>query len=99
MRSASVFLLELGEVVGGVHPFLDEAARGTEIPRHLDGANDSSSDHNVVSCAITTDVAWDSNDVGGLALWARLGSSHIGPCHRGVRPAVRHWPTFRCLRQ
>jgi hypothetical protein len=34
--SRGVFLLDPADIIGGVDPFLDEAARSAEIPRYLD---------------------------------------------------------------
>jgi hypothetical protein len=63
-----MFLLDLRDIVGGIDPFFNEAARGTEIPRYLDGTEVGYPVRNVVSSAMGTRLARNSNDIGGLAL-------------------------------
>jgi hypothetical protein len=85
-RQGSVFLLDAGDIIDGLEPFFAEAARRTEKPRDLDVAKDGSSDADIVSGPIGADLARDSNDIGGFALWAPLGISHETRPRRGVQP-------------
>ena len=72
----SKLLLDLRDIIGGVEPFLDEAARRAEIPRNLGGMKISPTISDVVSGAIGADLAGDTNDVPGLTLRASLGIFH-----------------------
>jgi hypothetical protein len=83
-----VFLLNTGDIVGGLDPFFAKAARGAKISRYLDGTKDGCSDDDIVSGAKGANLAWDSNGVGGLTLWARLGISHGDPRQRGALSPV-----------
>jgi hypothetical protein len=74
--SERVFLLDPGDIVGGLDPFFAKAARAAKKSCYLNGIKDGHSDHDVVSGAKGANGAWDLNDVGGLTLWAGLGISH-----------------------
>ena len=84
-----IFLPDTGNIVGGFDPFFAKAARGAKISCYLDGTKDGGSDADVVSGTKGASLARDSNDVGGLTLWARLGTLHGDPRQRGARsPSV-----------
>src|SRR6266702_5541751 len=83
--SGRISLLDTGNIVGGFDPFFAKAARGAKISCYLDGTKDGGSDADVVSGTKGASLARNSDDVGGLTLWARLGMLHGDTRQRGAR--------------
>jgi len=82
LNVGTIFLFELGDIVGGIDPFFAEAASGTEIARYLDSTKEGCSSRNIISHAKGANFAGYPKDFGLTTLCAYLRISHVDPLNR-----------------